>query len=211
LYGSLTGTISPFQRERNKALALEDIPNAFSFAAAYDLPFGRSKRWLNHSRLLDLAVGGWTLSTIFRVYSGTPFYFRSGNCNVPSQLDVYCIPAALPGAKPFAQSKSNFDVNRPLFDINAFEPADSFNYYFGSGSRVTNLRGFGYHNQDLMLSKAFAITERISLQIRGEAFNLWNNHTLRGFVTDVAAPNFGMWDGTVTSPRNIQVGARLQF
>jgi hypothetical protein len=117
----------------------------------------------------------------------------------------------LPGADPFAQGKSNFDVNRPLFDVDAFEPADSFNYYFGSGSRVTNLRGFGYHNQDLMLSKSFALTERISLQIRGEAFNLWNNHTLRGFDTDVASPNFGMWDGTVSSPRNIQLGARLQF
>lgn len=210
-YGSLAGTISPFERGRNKALALEDIPNAFSFAASYDLPFGRSRRWLNHSRLLDLAVGGWTLSSILRVYSGTPFYFRSGNCNVPAQFDVSCIPGVLPRANPFAQSKSHFDVNRPLFDIAAFESADSFNYYLGVGPRVTNLRGFGYHNQDLMISKVFALTERVSFQIRGEAFNLWNNHTLRGFTTDIASPNFGLWDGTVSSPRNIQLGARLQF
>jgi trimeric autotransporter adhesin len=171
----------------------------------------RNKHWLNNSRLLDLAVGGWTVSSILRIYSGTPFYFRSGNCNVPGQFDVNCLPGVLSGADPFAQSKSNFDVNKPLFDISAFEPADAFNYYFGSGSRITNLRGFGYRNQDLMLSKAFALTERISLQIRGEAFNLWNYHVFRGFTTDIASPNFGLWDGTVTAPRNVQLGARLQF
>jgi hypothetical protein len=62
-----------------------------------------------------------------------------------------------------------------------------------------------------MLSKAFALTERVSLQIRAEAFNLWNYHVFRGFTTDIASPNFGLWDGTVTAPRNVQLGARLQF
>lgn len=200
-YWSVGGAISPFQRQRNKGLALEDIPNAFSFALSYDLPFKK------HSRFL----GGWTVSSILRLNSGTPFYFRSGTCNVPGQFVVYCLPGVVPGANPWAQGKSGLDVNKPLFNLDAFEPADSFNYYFGSGSRITNLRGFGYRNQDLLLQKSFAITERASLQIRAEAFNLWNSHTLRGFTNDISSPNFGFWDGSVTAPRNIQAGARLQF
>ena len=192
-------------------MAYEDVPHSFSFAASYDLPFGRKRRWLNSNRPLDYAVGGWTLSTILRFSSGIPFYFRSSTCNIPAQFVEGCIPGVLPGASPWAQSKSSFDPNQPLFNVNSFESANNFNFYAGSGTRVTNLRGFPTKNQDLLLSKTFPITERIGFQVRGEAFNLWNTHIFRGFDTDVASPSFGFWNGTVSNPRNVQVGARVIF
>lgn len=205
------GIISPFERRRTKGLALEDIPHTFSFAVTYDLPFGKNKRWLNSSALLNHIAGGWTVSSILRLNSGTPFFFRSSTCNVPSEFRVACIPGIQPGANVWAQDKSNFDPTKPLFNVNAFEPADSFNFYYGSGPRITNLRGFGYHNQDLLLSKSIPITERVALQLRGEAFNVWNTHIFRGFNNDIASPNFGMWNGLISAPRNIQIGARITF
>ncbi len=203
--------ISPFERQRNKALAYEDVPHSFSFAASYDVPLGRKRRWLNSSRALDYAVGGWTLSSILRFNSGIPFSFRSGTCNIPSQFVEGCLPGVLPNASPWAQSKSSFNSSLPLFNASSFESPNSFNFYAGSGTRVTNLRGFGTKNQDLLLSKTFPITERIGFQVRAEAFNLWNYHIFRGFDTDVASPTFGFWNGAVSNPRNVQVGARVMF
>src|SRR5215467_15303329 len=130
-----------------------------------------------------------------------------------------CIPTVLPGANPFAQDKSHFDVNKPLFNASAFQPANIFNFYGGAGPRISNIRSFGYHNEDLGLTKKTQITEKISLQIRAEAFNIWNWHIFtasnqNGFNpvnTDVSSPSFGMWGGAVSAPRNIQLGAKVVF
>lgn len=205
--------ISPFEQRRSKGLALDDIPHSFSLALTYDLPFGKGQTWLNGGGMLNQLVGGWRMSSILRFSSGTPFSFRSSNCIVPSQFALACIPGLLPGDSPWAQSKADFDPSKPLFDIASFEPSDSFNTvtYYGSGARITNYRGFGYRNQDFAIFKDIRLSERVTFQLRGEAFNLWNSHTLRGFNTDIASPDFGKWDLSVTSPRNLQVAGRITF
>jgi len=63
------------------------------------------------------------------------------------------MPGILPGANPFAQSLDDFDPNKPLFNIAAFESPSSFNFYSGAGQRVTGYRGFGYKNADLSLPR----------------------------------------------------------
>lgn len=217
--------ISPFQRWRDKSLALDDTPQSVSITAIYELPFGRGKRFANTGGPVDRIVGGWSLTSIFRANSGTPFQFTSSECNVPPQFAASCIPAILPGMDPFAQSKGNLNPNEPLLNIAAFEPAGSFNFYTGRGARVSNIRGFGYHNHDLGIIKDTKITERVGFQFRAEAFNVWNWHIFTGtggyggiglvypdgFVNDVASPQFGMWNGTVTAPRVFQFGAKITY
>jgi carboxypeptidase family protein len=221
------GVISPFERKRNKALAVDDVPQTLSEALVYDLPFGRGKRWGgNHNKVVNGFIGGWTLATVLRVSSGIPFFFRSSYCNVPGELQAQCIPGVLPGMSPFAQSKSNFNPNLPLFNPSAFEAYDptlgysNFNFSLGQGPRISNYRGFGYHNHDITIMKRFRITEKADFQLRGEFFNIWNWHTYNcptqcwgygAFDTSVGDSNFGMWNGTVTLPRNIQVAGRLTF
>jgi len=222
------GVISPFERQRNKALASDDVPHVLSAAFVYDLPFGSGKRFLNTGGIVNKLVGGWEVSGITRASSGIPFYFRSSTCAVPAQFHAGCIPGILPGANPWAQDKSNFDPNRPLFNAAAFEPVSAFELdktnadkplYYGVGPRMSNLRGFGYHNQSLAFIKNTKITERLNFQLRAELFNLFNWHifTASGewgslaFNNDIASGDFGKWNGSVTNPRNIQVGARLTF
>jgi hypothetical protein len=203
--------ISPFEQSRTKGLAYNDVPHTLSIAMFYDLPFGRGKQFLNGGGVLNHIVAGWRMSNILRFTSGTPFYFRSGNCNVPPQFAVACYPGLLPGANPWAQDKSDFDPSKPLFNKAAFEPSDSFNYYYGSGSHITSLRGFGYQNHDFAVSKDFHITERVNFQFRTEFFNLWNNHRYNGFDTDVNSLSFGVWNGSSKPPRNIQIAGRVTF
>jgi hypothetical protein len=126
-----------------------------------------------------------------------------------------CLPGQISGENPFAQDKSNFNPDLPLLNVNAFEPASRFtefqDMYAGVGPRVSDLRGFGFHNQDVTLTKAFKIREGMNFQVRGDFFNIYNMHSLRGFDTDIASPTFGVWNGGVTAPRYIQLGGRFQF
>ncbi len=219
-WSGVTGVISPFERRRNKSLAHDDVPQVLSFTFVYELPLGRGKRFSVTSKAADLLVGGWSVASIFRVSSGLPFYFRSSQCNVPGQFRVGCIPGFL-SDNIFTADKDNFDpgLGQPLFNKAAFEPVESYNFVYGTGPRVSNFRGYGYKNEDLAVYKDFFITERVKFQFRAEFFNLfnWHNFTASGqwgsqpFTTDLASPDFGKWNGSVTSPRNIQLGARFEF
>jgi hypothetical protein len=132
----------------------------------------------------------------------------------------------LPGASPFAQSLDHIDVSKPILNKDSFESAGSFNgFYTGSGPRVQNFRQPGYSDFDIGLEKMVHLSERVTFQLRGDAFNVFNAHhfntvgtSLQGggvgsaaFDSDVASPSFGMWNLAITSPRNIQVSGRISF
>ncbi len=232
-YGGIGGVINPFQGSRNHSLSPDDITHTFSLLAVYDLPFGPGKRWLGGSGVLGQIVGGWTLSSSMKLVSGMPLYFRDSTvCGVPNQFQAACIPALLSGAPVLAQSYGGLDVNKPLYHASAFEPSSLFanGTYLGAGPRVSGVRGSPYRDTNLSLSKKFAIKERLNLEIRGEAFNVFNNHyfTCDGqafgdcipFNNDPSSPSavkngkltgFGAWNGTVSQPRNVQLVGRITF
>ena len=205
--------ISPFQQNREKALSNQDTPNAITISSSYDLPIGKGKWLLNSSgRVMNLLVSGWQINGIFRANSGQPIAFRSSYCNIPSQFAAACIPTLLQGDNPYAQDRGSFNPNQPLFSVKSFTSIDTFNFNFGDGPRVSNLRGFGYTNLDFGITKNFAITERFRIQIRGEAFNVFNSHSfLNNFVSDIQSPSFGTWNGNATAPRNLQLGGKIIF
>lgn len=232
LLGGQTGVISPFQRERNKSLDSQDVPQNLSVALVYQLPFGKGQRFLNRGGLVGKAVEGWQATGIFHASSGLPVWFRNSDCTIPSQFAVGCVPAILPGANPFAQPKGSFDPQKPLFNASAFQstgrlpgPSGALGtnediYYAGVGPRVSDIRGFGFHNQDFGLQKTTVITERVRFEFRAEFFNLWNWHIFSqgttwgqsgAFITDLASPAFGSVTGNVTAPRNIQFGGKIIF
>ena len=207
LAGGAQGVISPFQRRRNKSLSTGDIPQTLSVSLVYKLPFGSGKKFINQGGVIGKLVEGWEVTSIFRASSGTPMYFRSSTCNVPSQFQAACIPGVIPGANPFAQSKGKFDPAQPLFNAASFESPNDFNFYLGQGPRISNIRGFGYHNQDFGLIKNTRLGERVTLQLRGEFFNVWNWHIFicqefctacRLFIMTSPAPPSGC--GTVQYP-----------
>jgi len=56
-----------------------DIRHAFKFNSVYELPFGSHRRFLAGANpVLRKVVGGWQVSGISRVQSGTPFQLTSG-------------------------------------------------------------------------------------------------------------------------------------
>jgi len=220
-WSGASGVISPFEEGRNRSLAADDVTHVLSAALVYELPVGKGKKYLDKGGVTNALLGGWQLSTVFRYSSGLPFFFRSSFCNVPGQFRVGCIPALKAGANPFLQDVGSFDPGKgPLLDKNAFESVDAFNFYYGTGARVTSLRAPSYRNQDITLVKNTSLGRGMNLQLRIEAFNVWNWHSFTAsgqfsgggaFVTDLASGDFGRWNGSVTDPRVVQVAARFEF
>jgi hypothetical protein len=219
------GVISPFEKSRNKTIALTDTPHVLSAAVVYELPWGKGRKWLNSGSVASAILGGWQASTVFRYSSGLPFFFRVKGtaCNVPGQFRAACIPAIVDPDRVFAQDKGSFDPAKgPLFNKDAFEPLSAFNFYWGRGNRIEeDIRGFAYHNQDLSFIKNTALPGGTNLQLSVAAFNVWNWHIfnargqandgISSFNTDLASADFGLWNKRVTDPRNIQVALRFQF
>jgi hypothetical protein len=217
----LSSTYSPFERHRAKALSHDDVPHVLSVSFVHDLPFGPGKRFSSSNAVLSKLIEGWSVSSTIRASSGLPQFFRSSQCNVPGQFRSNCVPALLEGANPFATSLGDFDPGdgQPLLNKDAFEPVEAFNFYTGAGPRVENVRLFPYTNTNFSLYKTTRIGEKVRFQLRVEFFNLFNQHIFTSsgqfgssaFTTDLASPDFGYWNGEVTNPRNIQLGARFEF
>ncbi len=217
-WSGASGSISPYEQERNRALAVDDVTHVLSAALVWDLPIGKGKRFMDKGGVANAILGGWQLSTIFRYSSGIPFYFRSSYCNVPSQFRAGCIPST--NGDIFAQDFGNVDVTKSIFNQSAFESPDAFNFYYGNGPRVSDYRKSGYRNQDLSLVKNTKVFKDLNVQLRLEAFNVWNWHNWNGestqwgataFNNDIASADFGKWNGSVTAPRVIQLAARIEF
>lgn len=216
-----SGVISPYERHRNKSLSIDDVPNTFNFSLLYELPVGKGKRFLNTGGIVNALLGGWQISTLLKISSGTPFFFRSSNCNVPSQFAVGCIPTQIAGVNPFLQDPSSYDPSKgPLLNRDAFQDPNSFNFTYGDGPRISSLRGPTFENTDISFIKNTRITERIGLRFQAEFFNTWNQHIFvcetrcfgsTAFDTDIASPTFGEWNGNVSTPRNIQLAMKVIF
>jgi hypothetical protein len=206
------------------SLSPDDITHTFSLMAVYDLPFGKGQKFLNGSRAMDLLVGGWTLASTVKLVSGTPLYFRNSNvCGLPSQIQAACIPGITSSSTVLTQDWLGANVNQPMYNAGAFESTSLFasGNYLGTGPRVSDVRGSPYRDTNLSIAKNFSITERMKIQIRAEAFNIFNNHyfTCDGqafgdcipFNNDPSSPSFGNWNGTVSTPRNVQLVGRFTF
>lgn len=55
-----------------------DIRHVFNLSGTFDLPFGRGRKWANHSGILDKFIGGWTAGSIISYRTGLPFRVLGG-------------------------------------------------------------------------------------------------------------------------------------
>jgi len=235
-WNATQGVISPFEKQRARSLSSDDVPQIVSAAFVYELPFGHGKKFLSNGTMGRL-MRGWQVSPIIHWSRGTPMWFRSGTCQVVPQFRQNCLVGLVPGVDPFLQDPNSFDPAKgPLLDAAAFEPQTNFGYidtsgvgapgqfgYTGVGPRISNLRGPNSKNVDFAITKDTYLTERVNFQLRFQFFNAFNMHYFYNaanvnnqgssfaFNNDVSGANFGAWNGGVSSPRTIQIGARLEF
>ncbi len=179
----------------------------------YDLPFLRGAKGLTHALL-----GGWYISGITTVQSGAPFtVLDSAAASAYGLLGTGTptTPNLVLGVNPLAPG-STLSRLGGYVNINAFSPATAIDADgstgFGNLGRNT-FRGPFQQNWDFSAGKLFAITERQSLRITADFFNLFNhaNFANPGFLDIESPSNFGQITNTLGTPRLIQFSAKYSF
>ena len=189
-------------------LSSNDATHRLTTAFIVDLPFGRG-RWVGHdmNRVVDAVAGGWSLYTFLTLQSGQPLgiYDSAGLLADGNQRPDITCPQLTTGISYRDAAKTG----QAFLNQNCFaNPGDNLP---GNAPRHLTVRGDGIRNVDLSLSKAFKIKEDQQLQIRAEAFNIFNRQ--RFAFPDVGSGDgsFGTVFSTTGNFRRMQFGARYQF
>ena len=170
-------------------------------------------------RLLNELFGGFQLSPLFSYRTGSPFSVVPGT-------DV-----SLTG---LGNDRANVVPGVPVYNHNFFRGTRTADYpqwfnpsafaaaapgTFGD-SRPFSLRGPGFANLDVALSKFFTLHESARLELRGEAFNAFNHPNYLNpvgtsqLIPQVAAlnsPTAGQITGTANDARTLQIAAKITF
>src|SRR5208337_73736 len=193
----------------NYGLSTIDLPQTLNGAFIYQLPFGAGKRFVKQGGVLGAMVGGWQVSSMFQLHSGSPFTPIVGTANLSGSLAGSWYPNRIANgrlAKPTINT---------WFDTSAFVTPDP--YTFGNSGRGV-LRGPDYRDLDFSLAKDFPIRRLGAagrLQIRADVFNLFNHPNFGQPNNAIGTPGAGVVSSTVGSGfassgstgRNIQLGA----
>ncbi len=191
----------------DRSISAHDIPQDFVASAIMDVPVGKGRRFgASMNRVANAVVGGWQFAAIGRVGSGLPLQFHA-----PNDLGTYGFPVLRPD---ITSMSALTDVNQsPNNWFNTAAVLDPAPYTIGNAPRfVGAVRMRGNRQLDISLNKSWALLERLRLQIRAEAYNLTNTPQYGGADTSLGDGGFGRVTGTTNiGPRNIQLGARLDF
>jgi outer membrane receptor protein involved in Fe transport len=211
---STCGFSNPTRPELDRASADYDIRHRFNFASVWELPFGRGRRWGSDiSRAADLLVGGWQLNTDISVQSGPPFtILRNGK-----RVEIVSSGTTLCPLVPGETDRVNAKVFNGLTLCPAFNPvfpgdprnASLGNPAFGNLGRNV-FRGDRQEFVNASLFKNFRFTETVNIQLRAQAYNLFNH--VNGFrpVNDFNSVDFGR-DIAESRRRQLEFGFRLEF
>ena len=169
------------------ARSISSIPNRFTAAVTYDLPFGRGQRFLgDHGRVVHALVGGWEINDEWIIQNGVPVSivqtdissstYGTGGVGGTYQRPnlVGDIHSACVAGHPQSHL-GNFGTGlteRAYINPLAFSPAPAYTY--GNTPRSLPCRQPGYNNTNLALYKDFRISERVNFQFRAEALNALN-------------------------------------
>jgi hypothetical protein len=188
-----------------------DRRNRFIVNYVWDLPFGRGKRFLNHTGVADAILGGWQWGGLATIESGTPF-------TVQLTSNVSGI-AASSADRPNCVANPNVGAPNKVgewFNVNAFAPntliipATGFPYQLLGDCGRNIVAGPPYKDFDMTLAKTFNLTERTHLEFRTDFFDVFNHPNFNTPNRYFATATFG----EITSaqlPRLIQFGLRLSF
>jgi len=202
-----------YDQKANYGNATQDERHVFSSSFVYNLPFGRGQKFMGGSnRLLDLAVGGWQINDIVLLSTGQP-------------VDLYAEGSAAPGNRPdlIAPIKYPKQVNGYWFDPSSFSSANLPSQLAtdGTGTSVytrvgtlgrNQVYGPGSRTMNLGIQKNLHLTEGKSLELHGDAFNVFNTANFGNpGNSEGNTTTFGKITGLFGQARQIQLAARLVF
>ncbi len=221
---------------KQQGLYFNDRPHYFKFNTVYELPFGKGQAiGGNVSGFLNKLLSGWQVSTYTQFSSGEPNDLAANVIQLKDPRTPGGGFTGTPDWKAHQVRGWNPCVLRQFNDGRVVPQSFSVSQGCGTDpagyawlmtadyspdrylpSRSGQIRKQRLFNMDASISKMTAITERLRVQFRAEAFNLTNYYFFGrndGFVTNPNDPNFGtMFPHTGNTqngyPRQIQLGIK---
>ena len=184
----------------------------------YDIPVARN----SSSHFMKTVVGGWELSGIVTMESGTPLNLGLNGHNVAS---IFPGGGAVVSNRPdvvgsISYPKAPVASNGVVTGMQWVNPAAFAIPSPGTWGNLgfDALRGAGRDDWNLSLFKSFVISESRGsrFEFRADAFNAWNHTQLGGsgqnggFSNNFGSGNFGQYTSAF-DPREFQFGAKLIF
>jgi len=218
-------SVSPFPSNPNdlrgeRGNSNFDVRHVFSLSYSWELPL---KRWLRSPGFL---ADGWSVNGIFTARTGQPFTVAVGMdaAGIGDATPFFSQrPVRVPGVPLTVGERKGprWPLNPAAFRVPEFGT-------FGNVGRNT-VRGPSFNQYDFAIFKTVSMGERFKLQVRIEAFNLFNraNFSLPTETANLGVAlnspeNFGVSTSTVNTqnlnvgpvfapggPRSIQIGIRL--
>ncbi len=198
------GFQDPYNMRAEKSLDNQNVGQRFVSSVLYQIPVGRGRQFAsNMPAVVNAIAGGWELGGIFSRRTGLPYTIvdasnpaNTGSISIESRPNVVGDPYSVSWTPAHAFNTAAFAV-QPL-------------YTYGSLGRNTMTMP-SVSNLDLILSKFFAITERVRLQGRFEVFNSTNTPPFTSApAASVGNNNFGQTT-SAGAPRQLQFGLKALF
>jgi hypothetical protein len=188
-----------------------------SITENYDLPFGRGRKYgSNISKPVDWALGGWMINGVTTYTSGRAF-----TPNIGTTPAGVIRPNVGPSGRPNKGSGDPYAVSggqsRNQWIVGGIGgpytlPADNT---FGNFP-INSLYGPIFIQQDMSIAKRFNLIgeNRLKMELRGEAFNVFNHTNLGDPNSDITSPQVGQitgLPGAFGTMRRLQFAVRFDF
>jgi hypothetical protein len=203
-------TQDQYNRRMEKSIGGFDQTHSVKFSTVYELPFGRGRRFLGSSGgFVNAVLGGWRVAGIETYASGFPIHLSRNNI----------LPIFNGETRPVINTYDNW---RAPIKGDKFDPAvDRFLNLatfptqpidFGNATRYNpKTRTFPIFNENISMAKTFALQEKLQLNLRWEAFNLFNRALFGIGPTNLNSATFGVVTSQMNDPRRMQVGLKLYW
>jgi hypothetical protein len=197
---------NPFDLAAERGLSMFDARHRFVFSYVWDLPF-----WVSGHEWYKQAFGGWQLSGIVTLMSGTPFTVFDSN-DVAAQ-------GSAPEITGFSAQRPDLvgNPNNGPHSVSAWLNASAFRQLdptldagqFGNAGRNIAI-GPSYMDWDFGMLKNIKVAESMSLQFRAELFNILNHPNFRLPDSDISSPTFNQILAA-RDPRQVQFALKFMF
>ncbi|HYI92346.1 MAG TPA: hypothetical protein VEX68_02280, partial [Bryobacteraceae bacterium] len=190
----------------NKSRSPLNISHRFSSSGAWDIPYGRGRRWGTQlPGVAEAFLGGWQLGGIFVIRTGFPLTVTNGTLgDIANAGGITQVPNRISDPNLSGGDRTE----NVFFDTTAFTaPA---RYTLGNaGANIID--GPNFWNLDASVMKIFRVSETKVFQLRGELFNAFNHPNWGDPGLGYGTATFGRVTSTSGDPRNAQIGLKFLF
>jgi hypothetical protein len=202
--GGSTSIQNIWDLDAERSLSSHDVAHRLAIAGVWQLPFGRERHWgSSWNRVVDLALGGWSLSGTFSRQSGLPLHVtQSGGLiwDGTQRPNLVGDPSTSGSIQSRLNSYFNVDAfSQPLPDVP------------GTAPRNLNYRGPAIQMFDAVLIKSVGIRDGQRIEFRIEAQNVLNHPIFSDPNTSFGSTSFGQITGTKIGPRQMMFGMKYHF